>query len=141
MKLPKLPAPMTAKFVYPDMSELKLPTGCLSSRSIRALPSSHLFFFHIVDVQLLPIRPSQQVSSASLRAIGAFHLNNGHAYQVVHLRKVYVRRWVTTVVLPSMCLRIELRSESAHRLLGWDKICYIKTSVLQCYKFLTSTAL
>lgn len=23
MKLPKLPAPMTAKFVYPDMSEMK----------------------------------------------------------------------------------------------------------------------
>ncbi len=58
MKLPKLPAPMTAKFVYPDMSELKLSTGCLSYGSIRALPSSYLFSFRTMDVQLLPIRPS-----------------------------------------------------------------------------------
>jgi len=28
-KLPKLPAPMTAKFVYPDMIELNLSTGVL----------------------------------------------------------------------------------------------------------------
>jgi hypothetical protein len=60
MKLPKLPAPMTAKFVYPDMSELKLSTGCLSYGSIHALPSSYLFSFRTMDVQLFPIRLSYE---------------------------------------------------------------------------------
>jgi hypothetical protein len=76
--LPNLPAPMTAKFVYPDMIELKLWTGCLSYGSIRVLPSFYLFSFRTipVDVQLFLIRPSYCMgTSTSFRTImGIIHL-------------------------------------------------------------------
>jgi len=46
MKLPKLPAPMTAKFVYPDMSEFELSTGVFE---FNIHPCSDLLFIHFSE--------------------------------------------------------------------------------------------
>ena len=120
MKLPKLPAPMMAKFVYPDMSELNLSTGRLSSGSICALPSSYLF-------------SSERWMSNSfryVRAMGIVHFFPSHDYHpllsellalsisaMVTLTKSLAQERATlnnrSPLLPSTCLRIELCSESA----------------------------